>query len=88
VFRVILSFHGYTMVAKGTVLAFVPDLRHEVKVYHQLRGSKGSVYRPAWGLWARPVGMTMTFRSTSSPMMFLSWVGDDLEEGNGAEMVR
>jgi len=33
---VTLTSHGYTVVGKGTVLAFVKDLRHEAEVYRRL----------------------------------------------------
>ena len=32
-FKVTLASHGYTIVAKGTVRAFVKDLQHEADVY-------------------------------------------------------
>lgn len=35
-FKITLTSHGYTFVGKGTVEAFVPDLRHEGKMYDRL----------------------------------------------------
>ena len=35
-FRVILTSHGYTVVGKGTVTAYIKDLRHEAEVYRRL----------------------------------------------------
>jgi hypothetical protein len=35
-FKVRLASHGYTFAAKGTVPAFVSDLRHELRVYQRL----------------------------------------------------
>ena len=40
-FKVTLPSHGYTVVAKGTILAFVQDLRHEAEVYRRLTSIQG-----------------------------------------------
>ncbi|KAI9781063.1 MAG: hypothetical protein M1839_006340 [Geoglossum umbratile] len=40
-FQVTLASHGYTMVAKGTVTAFVDELQHESLVYQRLRPLQG-----------------------------------------------
>ncbi|KAI9844713.1 MAG: hypothetical protein M1838_002071 [Thelocarpon superellum] len=40
-FRVTLASYGYTLVAKGTVEAFVDDIRHEAVVYDHLRALQG-----------------------------------------------
>ena len=40
-FKVTLTSHGYTVVGKGTVLAFVKDLRHEAEVYRWLKTVQG-----------------------------------------------
>ena len=44
-FMVTLTSYGYTLLAKGTVLAFVKDLRHEAEVYRLLMTVQG-VYVP------------------------------------------
>ena len=44
-FMVTLTSYGYTVLAKGTVLAFVKDLRHEAEVYRLLTTVQG-VYVP------------------------------------------
>lgn len=41
-FKLTLASHGYTFVGKGTVRAFVPDLRHEGRIYRQLRTLQGT----------------------------------------------
>jgi hypothetical protein len=41
-FKITLTSHGYTFVGKGTVEAFVPDLRHEGKMYDRLADLQGS----------------------------------------------
>jgi hypothetical protein len=43
-FKITLASHGYTFVGKGTVEAFVPDLRHEGQVYERLEGKLVSFY--------------------------------------------
>ena len=35
-FRVTLMSHGYTVVGKGTITAYIKDLRHEAEVYRRL----------------------------------------------------
>ena len=40
-FKITLASHGYTFVGKGTVEAFVPDLRHEGQVYERLEAVQG-----------------------------------------------
>ncbi len=42
-FKVTLASHGYVFVGKGTVQAFVPDLRHEGDVYRRLATLQGAV---------------------------------------------
>ena len=41
-FKLTLASHGYTLVGKGTVRAFVPDLNHEGRIYRQLRRLQGT----------------------------------------------
>ena len=41
-FKITLVSHGYTFVAKGTVEAFVDDLRHKGDIYYRLRSLQGS----------------------------------------------
>jgi hypothetical protein len=40
-FRITLASYGYVFVGKGTVEAFVPDLRHEGHIYKLLRRVQG-----------------------------------------------
>ncbi len=44
-FKVTLASHGYTMVAKGTVPKYIPDLQHEAAIYERLRPIQG-IYVP------------------------------------------
>ncbi|KAL9062711.1 MAG: hypothetical protein Q9161_009755 [Pseudevernia consocians] len=41
-FKLTLASHGYTLVGKGTVRAFIPDLCHEGRVYERLRKLQGT----------------------------------------------
>ena len=41
-FKLTLASHGYTLVGKGTVRAFIPDLRHEGRIYSHLRKLQGT----------------------------------------------
>jgi len=84
-FRVTLSSHGYTFVAKGTVPTFREDLRHEAAIYQQLRPLQGEcvpVYLGAIDLdhpYYYDVGVRVVH------MMFLSWAGETLNDGNATE---
>lgn len=40
-FKLTLQSHGYTFVGKGTIDVFIPDLRHEGKIYGNLRSLQG-----------------------------------------------
>ena len=40
-FKVSLTSHGYTVAAKGTIVEFVADLRHEAATYERLRPIQG-----------------------------------------------
>ena len=95
-FRVTLRPYGYTMVAKGTVAAFVPALRYECKVYERL-----------WELQGKCVPVCLGNIDMIHPyyydldvdiihMMFLAWAGKpwtDIEAGEagptpGKEVIR
>lgn len=41
IFKVTLTSHGYTVIAKGVQNQDVPHLKHEAKVYHHLRPIQG-----------------------------------------------
>ena len=43
VFKITLLSHGYTIVAKGTRDVFIPDLKHEARVYDHLRSLQGDM---------------------------------------------
>ncbi|KAF2241317.1 hypothetical protein BU26DRAFT_544447 [Trematosphaeria pertusa] len=81
-FQVTLSMYGYTIIAKGTVFAFLEDLRHEAAVYQRLQNLQGvcvPVFLGAVDL-ARPY--YYDFRVRVVHVMFLSWAGDDVVDGD------
>ena len=79
-FKVTLSSHGYTFVAKGTVEAFVVDLRHEGSIYDWLQSLQGSAIPVYLGnidlerTYFLDVGVKIIH------MMFMSWGGHNLYE--------
>jgi predicted Ser/Thr protein kinase len=84
-FKVTLSGYGYTVVAKGTVSAFVEDLQHEAAVYQQLRGLQG-IYVPVFlGAVDLERPYYYDFQVRVIHMMFLSWGGDRIDSGSLAE---
>ncbi|KAI9760304.1 MAG: hypothetical protein M1840_002566 [Geoglossum simile] len=84
-FKVTLASHGYTMVAKGTVLAFVKDLRWESQIYQQLTPIQGLCV-PVWlGSidLVNPYYYDMGVRIIH--LMLLSWAGDCFIDDGGDE---
>ena len=82
-FQVTLLVYGYTFTAKGTVPAFVEDLEHETAVYQRLRPIQGvSVPVHLGTIDLRDVSQTYyyDFRVRIVYMMFLSWVGNTLDD--------
>lgn len=75
-FKITLSSHGYTVVAKGTVPAFVQDLRHEAEVYRRLQAIQG-IYMP---ICLRAADLVYPyyydFRVRIVHIIFLSWGGE------------
>lgn len=78
-FKITLAFHGYTFVGKGTVEAFVQDLRHEGKMYEQrfanIKGSTVPVYLGNMDLnrtYYLDVGVRIIH------MLYMAWGGDCL----------
>jgi serine/threonine protein kinase len=84
-FKVTLSSHGYTVVAKGTVPRLVQALRHEAHVYEHLRALQGiSVPVHLWAVnLVHPYYYDFQVRIVH--LMFLSWAGNCLDEGGARE---
>ncbi|KAI9762281.1 MAG: hypothetical protein M1840_001425 [Geoglossum simile] len=80
-FKVTLTSHGYTLVAKGTVLAFAEDLRREYQVYQCLNSIQGFFVPVCLGNvdLVNPYHYDVGVRIVH--MMFLSWAGDSLYDG-------
>jgi hypothetical protein len=80
IFKIILISHGYVFVGKGTVQAFVPDLRHEGKVYRQLEDLQGTAILVCLGdidlveWYYLDVGVRILH------MLLMSWGGDLADE--------
>jgi hypothetical protein len=75
-FKLTLKSHGYTFVAKGTVLAFKERLKHEVLVYKHLSDVQGKlvpVYLGNFSLvstYFLDVGVRIVY------MLLMSWAGE------------
>ena len=88
-FRVTLASHRYTLVAKGTVEVFVPDLRHEVVVYQHLDPLQGTRVPVCLGSIDLIVPYYYDAGITITHMMLLSWAGrriDDVRAGSADVM--
>jgi hypothetical protein len=46
-FQVTLLAYGYTFISKGTVQAFIKDLKHEATIYKHLKPIQG-IYMPVF----------------------------------------
>lgn len=78
-FKVTLLAYGYTFIGKGTVSAFIPDLRHEERVYSRLRSLQGvnvPVYLGSIDLHAMNKIYYYGHRVYIVYLMFLSWAGE------------
>ena len=79
-FKITLISHGYTFVAKGTVEAFVLDLRHEGHVYERMKKLQGTTVPVCLGnlnlerTYYLDVGVKIIH------MMLMAWGGDSLYE--------
>ncbi len=78
-FRVILTSHGYTVVGKGTVPAFVKDIRHEAEVYRRLVTLQG-VHVP---ICLGSIDLNKPYYYSTGirivHLMLLSWAGECLD---------
>ena len=78
-FKVTLTSHGYTVVGKGTVLAFVKDLRHEAEVYRRLTKVQG-VHVP---IYLGSIDLNEPYYYDAGirivHLMLLSWAGECLD---------
>ncbi|KAK3365077.1 hypothetical protein B0T24DRAFT_537572 [Lasiosphaeria ovina] len=80
-FEVTLLMYGYTFVSKGTVKAFIPDLKHETAVYERLGPIQGihvPVFLGAIDLGSMNKIYYYDHRVYVVYMMFLSWGGQSI----------
>ena len=78
-FKVTLASHGYTIVAKGTVQAFVEDLQHEADVYRRLQPLQGRCVPVCLGGVDLLIPYYYDVGVEIMHMMFLSWAGGCLD---------
>jgi hypothetical protein len=79
-FRLTLESYGYTFVAKGTVMAFEADLKHEALVYQHLSEVQGKlipVYLGSISL-AGPYFLDLGVRIVH--MLLMSWAGEQVHK--------
>jgi len=79
-FQVTLASHGYVFVGKGTVQAFVPDLRHEGNVYRRLAKLQGTVVPVCLGNIDLTESYNLDFGVEILHMLLMSWGGELADE--------
>jgi len=79
-FQVTLASHGYVFVGKGTVQAFVPDLRHEGDVYRRLTKLQGAVVPVCLGNIDLTEWYNLDVGVEILHMLLLSWGGELADE--------
>ena len=81
-FQITLASHGYTFVGKGTRDVFVPDLKHEGRMYDRLESVQGKMIPVYLGNidlnrpW-RDFGVRITH------MLLMSWGGERVDQVEG-----
>jgi hypothetical protein len=75
-FKITLAAHGYTLVAKGTVEAFVPDLRHEGRVYRRLERIQGKAVPVCLGNIDLVKMYYLDLDVEIVHMLLMSWAGE------------
>jgi predicted Ser/Thr protein kinase len=75
-FKLTLESRGYTFVAKGTVEAFVPKLKHEARIYHHLAGTQGDLIPVYLGGISLARTYFLDFGVRITFMLLMSWTGE------------
>ncbi|KAL7622747.1 hypothetical protein AAE478_006425 [Parahypoxylon ruwenzoriense] len=78
-FKVCLSAHGYTLVAKGVEQEYLVRLQHEQKIYNQLRSIQGKHVPVCLGM----IDLVLPYYYDGGVFeyfMFLSWAGRPLHK--------
>ena len=83
-FKLTLASHGYTLVGKGTVKAFVPDLRLESQFYDRLRPVQGIVVPVCMGNFDCVYPYYYHFATEIVHFILLSWAGEALSTNSQA----
>ena len=78
-FRIILLSHGYVLVAKGTVRAFVPDILREAKIYQYLEALQGTAVPICFGHIGLRHRYYLDLGVKISHMLLLSWGGETID---------
>lgn len=79
-FRLTLVSFGYTFVAKGTVEAFIPHLKHEGRVYRHLSGIQGDLIPVYLGNISLAYPYFLDFGVRIKHMLLMSWAGERVQE--------
>jgi hypothetical protein len=84
-FKVTLGGYGYTVLGKGTVLAFVEDLQHEAVVYSKLKLLQGLCVPVLLGAFHLPRPYYYDFKVRVVHMTFISWGGTSIDDFGATE---
>ena len=84
-FRITLTSHGYVVVGKGTVHAFVPDLLHEGKIYRLLSKLQGTAVPVCLGNINLLQWYYLDAGVRILHMLLMSWGGDIADEDERPE---
>jgi hypothetical protein len=79
-FQITLASHGYTMVGKGTVRGFVPDLVHEALVYERLQPLQGTCVPVCLGSVDLAKCYFYDIDVDIVHMLLLSWAGQRIDK--------
>lgn len=79
-FRLALDSFGYTFVAKGTVKAFIPNLKHEGRVYRHLAKFQGDFIPVYLGNISLAKPYFFDFGVRIVQMLLMSWAGEQAQK--------
>ncbi|KAK2741709.1 hypothetical protein FQN55_008208 [Onygenales sp. PD_40] len=84
-FKVRLSTHGYTLVAKGVVYKHWHKLEHEMQIYNRLQDLQGECIPVCLGVVQLAAGYPYYFdEGIYTHMLFLSWAGEPVQESTAS----
>lgn len=87
-FKLTLDSHGYTFVAKGTVEAFIPHLKHEGRIYRHLASSQGDLIPVYLGNISLVDPYFLDFGVRIVHMLLMSWAGEQAQKDTMSSMAR